>query len=116
MLHFLNILCHSGTSGEKKKNGFENLKQWWEVGKTQIKLCCQQYTAYCTTNQRETIKALERDIESIETEILRINDPAFIDNLQQKKKQLSYHLNERVKAALVRSRFTSVTDMDAPSA
>ncbi len=59
---------------------------------------------------------MERDIESIETEILRINDPAFIDNLQQKKKQLSYHLNERVKAALVRSRFTSVTDMDAPSA
>ncbi len=41
----------------EKKNGFENLKQWWEVGKTQIKLCCQQYTAYCTTNQRETIKA-----------------------------------------------------------
>ncbi len=100
----------------EKKNYFENLKQWWEVGKTQIKLCCQQFTAYCTTTQRETIKALERDIESIETEILRRNDPAFIDNLQQKKKQLSYHLNERVKAALVRSRFTSVTDMDAPSA
>ncbi len=59
---------------------------------------------------------MERDIESIEKEILRRNDPAFIDNLQQKKKRLSYHLNERVKAALVRSRFTSVTDMDAPSA
>lgn len=33
-----------------------------------------------------------------------------------KKKLSSFYLNERVKAALVRSRFTSVTDMDAPSA
>lgn len=99
-----------------KKNDFENLKQWWEVGKTQIKLCCQQYTAYSTTTQRETIQALERDIESIEAEMIIRNDPACINNLQQKKKQLSVYLKERVKAALVRSRFTSVTEMDAPSA
>ncbi len=85
MLHFLNILWHSGTIGEKKKNDFENLKQWWEVGKTQIKLCCQQYTAYCTTTQRETIKALERDIESIETEILRRNDPALLITYNRKR-------------------------------
>jgi len=48
--------------------------------------------------------------------MIRRYDPAFINNLQQKKKNLSFHLNERVKAALVRSRFTSVTEMDAPSA
>ena len=48
--------------------------------------------------------------------MIRRHDPAFINNLQQEKKKLSFHLNERVKAALVRSRFASVTEMDAPSA
>lgn len=39
----------------------------------------------------------------------------MINNLQQKKSQLSSLLNERVKAALVRARFTSVAEMDASS-
>jgi len=55
-------------------------------------------------------------MESIEAEMIIRNKPACINNLQKKKKQLSVHLNERVKVALVRSRFTSVTEMDAPSA
>ncbi|KAK3506559.1 hypothetical protein QTP70_009443 [Hemibagrus guttatus] len=36
--------------------------------------------------------------------------------LLQKKKELGSYLDERVKGALVRSRFTTLEDMDAPSA
>ncbi len=31
-----------------KKNEFDNLIQWWEIGKTQIKIFCQQYTCFST--------------------------------------------------------------------
>lgn len=98
------------------KGSFESLKQWWEVGKINIKLFCQQHTANSTNKIRETIQSIEKDISSIEVELINRYEPDLLKNLQQKKRELGSLLHERVKGALVRSRFTSVTDMDAPSA
>ncbi|KAK3511259.1 hypothetical protein QTP70_034082, partial [Hemibagrus guttatus] len=42
-----------------KKNAFENLRQWWDVGKVEIKLLCQQHTANSSTKVKQAIKALE---------------------------------------------------------
>ncbi|KAK3549663.1 hypothetical protein QTP86_006554 [Hemibagrus guttatus] len=66
----------------------KNLRQWWDVGKVEIKLLCQQHTANSSPK----------------------------GTLHQKKKELGSYLDERVKGALVRSRFTTLEDMDAPSA
>ncbi|KAK3570107.1 hypothetical protein QTP86_011294 [Hemibagrus guttatus] len=32
-----------------RKNDFENLRQWWDIGKVEIKLLCQQHTANSST-------------------------------------------------------------------
>lgn len=98
------------------KDTFENLKQWWEIGKINIKLFCLQHTANSTNKLRETIQLIEKDISNMEVDLINRYDPNLLNNLQEKKRELGLFLNERVKGALVRSRFVSVNDMDAPSA
>ncbi|KAK3538866.1 hypothetical protein QTP86_018775, partial [Hemibagrus guttatus] len=98
------------------KNAFENLRQWWDFGKVEIKLLCQQHTANSSTKVKQAIKALEREIMSIETQLTGLHDPNLLRTLHQKRKELGSYLDGRVKGALVRSRFTTLEDMDAPSA
>ncbi|XP_075968244.1 adhesion G-protein coupled receptor G6 [Anarhichas minor] len=64
---------------------------------------------------------VKRVIEDLENEIRDLEHSLFTHTstdthrLQQKKQQLGSFLQERAKGALVRSRFTSVRDMDAPT-
>ena len=69
-------------------------------------------TVYCS---KETIRALEQDIKPIELKLLTQNDPGLVMNLQDKRHELRLFLHERVKGALIRSRFATLKDMDAPS-
>lgn len=94
-----------------KKSSYENLRQWWDIGNVNIKMFCEQYTANSTNVLRETIESVENEISSIEAELINRYDPSF-SKLQRKKMELGSYLNK----ALVRSRFISVADMDAPSA
>ena len=73
------------------------------------------YTALSRIEVKETIRALEQDITSIELRLLTPNDPGLVINLQDKRHELRSFLHERVKGALIRSRFASLKDMDAPS-
>lgn len=77
---------------------------------------CQQYTVNSTNMIKKAIQTLERSIDSIEKDLLDRHDPGLSYCLQQKKSELGSFLNERVKGALVRSRFIAVNEMDAPSA
>lgn len=61
----VNILKRFGKNGICVK---ALLKQWWEIGKINIKLFCQQHTAYSTNKLRESINSIEKDISSIEVE------------------------------------------------
>lgn len=76
----------------------------------------QQYTSHSTAEIKAAVQNLEASISTIEKGIRRDSDPTASDLLQQKKKkELSAFLQERVKGALVRSRFLQLKDMDAPS-
>lgn len=100
----------------KNKSSFENLRQWWDIGKVNIKMFCLQYTANSTKKLKETIKSVENEISSLERELINRYDSTLKNTLQEKKMELGSFLNERVKGALIRSRFVSIVDMDAPSA
>jgi len=43
-------------------NLFWQTWQWWEVGKTQIKVFCQQYICYSSKRMENMIKELESEI------------------------------------------------------
>lgn len=51
---------------KERKNYYENILQWWEVGKTQIRMFCQDYTAHTT-------RELERDNEQLEVNVVNNN-------------------------------------------
>lgn len=64
---------------------------------------------------KETVRALEQDTNFIELKLLAQNDPCLDRTLQDKRRELRLFLHEKVKGALVRSRFATLRDMDAPS-
>jgi len=99
-----------------KKNSFENLSQWWDVGKTNIKMFCQNYAFHSSSILNATVKVLQSDIESIERQAVNNNEVVQCHGLNEKRQELSSLLHEQAKGALVRSRYCSVKEMDAPSA
>ena len=98
-----------------RKADFVSLKLWWEVGKAQIRVFCQQYTSHSTANIKAAVQELEVSIRNIEEGLHRHSDPTTGHLLQEKRLELSLFLQERVKGALVRSRFLQLKDMDGPS-
>ena len=52
-----------------KKDSFENLGQWWDVGKANIRIFCQNYTSHTTAMMKTTVKSLQRDIVSLEKDV-----------------------------------------------
>ncbi|XP_069011373.1 carboxypeptidase O-like [Embiotoca jacksoni] len=77
-----------------------NEKQWWEVGKAQIRVFCQQYTSNGTAKIKSAVKDLEANIKSIEEGFQRDPDPGVGQILQERRLELSSFLQERVKGAL----------------
>ena len=65
-------------------------------------------------NIRAAIQSLEQDIQSIESSILSNNNPDKT-TLYNNRQELAALLQERVKGAMIRDRFVSLSNMDAPS-
>ncbi|TWW59301.1 Transposon TX1 uncharacterized 149 kDa protein ORF 2 [Takifugu flavidus] len=87
--------------------------QWWDRGKLEIQLLCQQYTLNATQDTRRSIKDLETEIVELEAIGSSTGDRGCIEILQSKK--LASLLDNQIQGALVRSRIQDLTEMDAPS-
>ncbi len=59
-----NVFCDSfklfWEKWKERKSDFENLSQWWDVGKVQIKEFCQNVSAYSFMNVKRTIQSLQK--------------------------------------------------------
>lgn len=98
----------------KERKNYENILQWWEVGKPQIRKFCQDYNAHTNSLIKKTIRELERDIEQLEVNVVN-NNLTEASRLEKKKKSLGTLLHENAKGALIRARFSLLKDIDAPS-
>ncbi|TWW74491.1 hypothetical protein D4764_14G0004940 [Takifugu flavidus] len=88
---------------------------WWDRGKVEIQLLCQQYTLNATQDTRRSIKDLEMEIVELEAIGSSTGDRGCIETLQSKKMALASLLDNQVQGALVRSQIQDITEMDAPS-
>ncbi|KAL6456163.1 hypothetical protein MHYP_G00360140 [Metynnis hypsauchen] len=91
------------------------LSHWWDVGKAQIRLFCQQYTSYATKEKQRIIAALERDIARLEQQIGGRDCDGVQAELEELRRDMGAFLLDRAKGALVRARFQLLREMDAPS-
>lgn len=64
---------------------------------------------------KRTVDILQREIEHLEKQIVYNNEVTQRDGLKKKRQELNLLLQEQVKGALIRSRYCSIKDMDAPS-
>lgn len=99
----------------RRKGDFTSLGTWWEVGKVQIKIFCQQYTAHTNAKIRGAVEHLEREITNLENEMFANNKGERRNFLEQKKKALSSFLHDQAKGALIRSQISNIKDIDAPT-
>ncbi|KAK3562052.1 hypothetical protein QTP86_025970 [Hemibagrus guttatus] len=99
---------------KQEKAAFSSLQLWWDFTKAQIKVFCQQYTLNVTRDIVRSLKALE--IEIVELQRLEATgDRGHIEALKSKKAKMNDLLDITAQGALVRSRFKSAAEMDAPS-
>ena len=84
-----------------RKPQFESLKQWWENGKAQIKMFCQQYTAFSTGRLKSAVGALEENILEIERKITGQNEFLLNQELTCMRRELGTLLQDRASGALV---------------
>lgn len=113
--HFVETFNYFWETFQRDKGTFPSLLQWWDYGKTQIKLFCQQYTYSVTKEITRSLKALENDILLLQNSFKTSGDADHIKSLEDKKATLNELLGVRAQGALVRSRFQNITHMDAPS-
>lgn len=113
--HFKDVFKMFWESYKNERANFSSIQKWWDFGKIQIKMLCQQYTRNIT---KETVKS----IDILEKEILKLQDMAqsgrnqtYIDSLFFKKTALSDLQELKAQGALVRSRFRNLQQMDVPS-
>lgn len=111
--HFRDTFVYFWGIFRGQKGLFSSLRDWWEYGKTQIKMLCQQFTSHVTKNIVSSLRMLERDIMELQRSLSV--GVGCGDFLEGKKSALAELLGVRAQGALVRSRFQSVTLMDAPS-
>lgn len=62
-----------------EQSNFEDIIQWWEVGKAHIREFSQKYTAYSSVRLKNTLKQLEAEIADIETNMTGNDDATLKD-------------------------------------
>lgn len=99
----------------KEKDDFQSLQKWWEHGKIQTKLLCQQYTHNVTKDIIKSIKELEEEILKFQETAQLSGNQTHIESLFLKRSALSDIQRIKAQGALVRSRFKDIDQMDVPS-
>ena len=97
----------------ERQSEFKSLSQWWDIGKVQIKVFCQQYTARNTSSLKSRVDFLEQEI--LKSSRGTVGDGAAED-LERNQLLLRNLMEERGRGALVRARYVQLNDMDAPTA
>lgn len=94
---------------------FPSTQQWWDVGKTHIKLLCQQFTRNATRDLTRSLRNLEFEAEELQSLAEASGNQGHLGSLKRKKAAIANLLGVSAQGALVRCRFLNVAQMDAPS-
>lgn len=113
--HFCKCFSFFWLGWKSKKSSFTSIQQWWDIGKVQIQKLCNQYTFNVTRDMAQSIRSLEMDIVELQTLNGATANQNQLRAFKGKKATLADLLGTRSQGALVRSRFQSFSEMDAPS-
>ncbi|TWW61050.1 Transposon TX1 uncharacterized 149 kDa protein ORF 2 [Takifugu flavidus] len=89
--------------------------EWWDHGKTQIRMLCQQHMLNVTRLVTGSIRDLETEIVELKYLNESTGNGGSVGILKIKNMALANLLGARAQSALVRSRIQDISEMDAPS-
>lgn len=114
--HFSVRLIHDKTfcQWRLRKDDFENLARWREIGKAQIKIFCQQYMKHTGAVERSCFEELEKEVKVLEEEIISGSD-GNSRTWEDSRKALGRFLHEKAKGALTKTRIFTIKDIDTPT-
>lgn len=84
-----------------RKDEFEGLRQWWDIGKVKIMMLCQQYTFSVTRDITRSMKKLETEIVELQDLADATKDQGYLETLKSKKSFLIDLLGVWAQGALV---------------
>ncbi len=113
--NFKDIFVYFWKDFRSRKQEFASLRQWWDHGKVEIRMLCQQYTLGVTHDIIRSMNDLEMEVVELQVSADSTGNGGQIENLKSKRAALADLLGKRAQGALVRSRFQSATLMDSPS-
>lgn len=113
--HFKTCFIFFWQQWRRQKASFSSLTQWWDVGKVQIRQLCQQYTVSVTRGINESMRSLEKDILELQQALESTSNSRLVEDLKGKKALLIDLLDTKAQGALTRSRFQSLSQVDAPT-
>ncbi len=53
-----------------QKANYADIKQWWDIGKVQIRVFCLQYSSYSKRTLKTKLQDLEAEISDIEEKMM----------------------------------------------
>lgn len=94
---------------------YTSIQQWWDCGKIQIQQLCQQYTFNVSRDIVRSLEELEIEIVKLQSLVDSTKNQRWFDALKSKRRVMNDLLGIQAQAALIRSRFQSVVEMDSPT-
>lgn len=97
----------------ERKLQYKTLSQWWDIGKVQIQIFCQQYTKNRIIEMREKVKFLEQQILKLSSSIGVGEDTETAKMLENYNLLLKNLYEERSHNTSVRGKFLQFNSMDS---
>ncbi len=85
-----------------RKHCFIDLRQWWDCGKIEIQLLCQQYAFNVSRDITQAMKKLESEIVSLQASAAVKIDSRQAETLKSKKSLLENMLGIKAQGAKVK--------------
>ncbi len=114
-LNFKEVLCFFWNQCKLRKQCFSDLRQWWDIGKIEIKLFCQQYAFNVSRDITHAMRKLESEIANLQALADVKIESRQAETLKSKKIYFREYAGIKAQGALVRSRYQNLTEMYAPA-
>ncbi|XP_067877586.1 uncharacterized protein [Heterodontus francisci] len=114
-VRFWDSFCRFWADWRRKRGAFPSLRLWWDVGKTHIRIFCQEYAKGSTKRRKAEIACLEREVLDLESRLGdTVVDPALWQAYKEKGALRDLQLIGS-RGVYVRLRIQILEDLDCAS-
>lgn len=97
----------------ERKLQYKTLSQWWDIGKVQIQIFCQQYTSNRMMEMKEKVQCLEQQILKLSSSISEGEETETAKRLKEYNLIFKNLYEERSRSVFLRGKYLQLNNMDS---